>query len=255
MSKQVWQTAINELIGVELGACAWDAQVLLDGDTLDFEYISDRGSLIVVRETEDDLSLIAIGEKIRALREQTGKRFDVMLMFDEPDFARRLKDAVLGRMDKLGLESVAILMMCVHDVAGLKAGSLMQSLSELKNDGKAGELGLYAEDARWAEWLAINTGVRAIGTKFDLDNQSAAYRTIGTINDYGMVGFGFSDVSCVEDVAFRLAQNTRCLPVIGELIGGELPEKMTEDATNRIWDQYCDTNVEPEPLPRGLPPN
>ncbi len=250
-----WASGVNDLTGVTLGQCAWDAQLLIDGGDATFNFIKDRDSLIVIRENVSVEMLALIGEKILQLREQINLKFDVMLMFDEPRFARRLKDNVLERINALGLAKVELLMMCVDDVAGLKAGSMMQTLGELKDEGLVGELGLFAQDVRWAEWLAINTGVRAIGTEFDLHNQDARYRTIETINGYGMVCFGFSDSRNADDLAFRLGNNRDCVSVIRVLGAKGLPKTMDKEDVNRAWDEYRGRNVEPERLPRGLPPN
>ena len=248
-----WSSNTHSLLNINAGICVWDAKLLLS--ECGFDYVSKRDSLVVVPHSLSDEELANVGEKIISLREITNAKFEVMLIIDEPRFARRLKENVLSKINSLGLKQVEVLMMRVNDVAGLKAGSLMQILGELKAEGVIGEVGLHADDPRWSEWLAINTGVRAIGVTYDLENQDVTYRSLSKISDYGMLAFGFSNANSVEDMAFRLAKSGECLPIVSQIPADGLPEMMPETDVERVWAKYTDKNDEPESLPRGLPPN
>ncbi len=244
-------------LGFKVGPCAWDAALLFaTPNTL--PYIEKQDALWVVWAKDSPEQLSNIGQKIKALRKRTGNPHPIMLMYEQPEFARQLKEQVKQAIKGLGLNTIDLLMMCVEDLIGIKAGRLIQSLRELASQGLTKQLGLFAQDPRWAQWLAINTAVRAIGTFFDLQNQDAKFQALQTIQDYSMVAFAFpknkQTQSQIPQLAFALGNRNLCVPVISQLNQANLPAPMSQADIDQAWQDYQNNHPPVEPLPRGLPP-
>jgi len=230
--------------GIVCGPWAWTLGAVLGPDA---DRVAERPSLVVVGPGDEDAAL----ERAAAALAD----WPVLLVVDEPAFARRLRPGIEQRLAALCRERVEALMMRVDEPPELKSGSMLQTLFELRDTGRVGAIGLAHDEARSAEWLATQTAARLLGVNYGLHEQSARYRALGAAAEHGMapVGLRPPDPGDREAVRFALGEAARVLPVLSCPPPADL-SPMRESEVASAWSAWRAAHPEPEPLPRGRPP-
>lgn len=246
-----WPLHRLEPLDITVGPCAWQA-TMLAGPHADF--VRRRPSLIVVGPDEDD-------EMLRAVAPQLAGR-PVMLAIREPSFARRLGDLIRAKLQCLALPRVEILTLWVDQIMDLKGGSMLQTLQACRERGLARNIGLALRDSRDAEWAATHTSVRLVALPYHLADQSARYRALETIEQYGMAALALGPAGddrlrpAAEEessLRFALVESRRALPLLDRPIPAELAP-MDAAEVERRWQDFRAAHEAPTPLPRGSPP-
>jgi hypothetical protein len=244
-----WPQRRFEPLPFPVGPCAWRVTML----PAHAEYIRTHPSLVVVTPADDESVLRAAQPHLGGL--------PVMLGFEEPPFARAVRDTVLGRMTALGRDRVDVLTMWVDQTADLKGGSVLQVIRALREEGRIDELGLAHHDVREAEWLALRTTARLLAMPYHLGDQAARYRALEAAREHGMACLACGPMedraTAIPDdeksLRFALAEHARGLPVLD----APLPPGLTPMSTEEVeahWKEYRAHHAEPAPLPRSVPP-
>lgn len=243
-----WPQRTLSPTGIRVGPCAWRVSMLANAEA---GYVVQRPSLVMV-DPEDGPELL--GRAASRLRDWPAPRPPIMLTVSEPPFARQLRDAVLQRIDQLGVDRVDVLTLRVEDPQELKGGGMLQTLFNLRSQGVVAEIGLAHGDVRAAEWLAIHSAARVLVVDYSIENQAARYRLIDTAREYGMALVALRQpTDGPAALRFALGQWQCVLPVMDRALPPGL-QPMGRDEIEACWQSYCATHPAPEPLPRSTPP-
>lgn len=235
-----WTTRqLSSAVEVRVGPCAWRVTLLPD----QVQHVRERPSLIVISPDDPLPALAAAAPHLGDL--------PVMLVVNEPVFARQFAAAIEDRMTALERERVEILCLRVEDPAELKSGSLLQTLYALREEGRAGNLGLSTTDVRSAEWLAMHTAVRVLQLPWSEADQSARHRALPAAREHGMTCIGME--APAADAAFLLAAAEWVLPVLDSPLP-EVVAPWSPQLVEESWVRYQREHPPPPPLPRSHPP-
>ena len=242
-----------------VGPSAWWATMVLDSEE---KYLQAHPSLIMIGP-DDDLdapNLTRLASTLTWLRNgptqdtRVATRWPVMLGLREPPFVRQLGDLVRKRIDALSLERVEVLTLWIDEIQDLKTGGLLQTLYEIREQGLARYIGLACQEARGAEWIAINTAVRVLVLPYHLFDQTARYRALAAACDHGMACLALGPhTEHLDSARFAVGQSRSALPVMDGPLPADL-KPMDEREIERCWLDYQAEHEEPQPLPRSKPP-
>ncbi len=223
---------------VPVGPCAWRIALLPHHAA----YLRGHPSLVVAGPDDDDDLLAAAAPHLRDL--------PVMLVVEEPPFARQFADRIAARMALLGRAAIDVLTLRVEDPAELKSGHLLQTLGAVRDAGRCRHLGLATDDVRSAEWLALNTTARVLVLPWSHHDQSARYRALSTAADYGMACVALSPD---HHLPFALGVAHLVLPLLDRPLPPDAHPLPAADI-DAAWQTYQSTHSAPAPLPRSRPP-
>lgn len=230
-------------LNVQVGPCAWRLPMFAGPHAT---YVRARPSLVVVNADDADALLQAAAPNLADL--------PVLLRVREPAFARQLPDLLNRRFAALGRNSIEIVMLEVDEVADLKGGGMMQTLTQWREAKRILHLGLAHEDVRNVEWLARSTPARALSVPLSLADQSARYRTIPAAVEFGMARVAAAPPDDDGDaLRFALGTADLALPVLDR----PLPENVTPMSATEVeavWAAYQSSHEPPAPLARSQPP-
>ncbi len=251
-SPGAWPTRVLAPLAITVGPCAWRASMLATNSSSApapapgaAPYLRAHPSLIAALPDDGEDTLRAAAPAAAGL--------PVLLGVREPAFSRRLPALIESRMRAIGRDRVDLLALWVQDTAQLKGGSAMQTLFELRRNGRAGEIALAHEDVREVEWLALNTAARALVAPYGLHDQSARYRALAAAHEHGMACIAIAG-SDPASIRFALGEADRALPVLA----GPIPPDTTPMGPQEVesaWAEYRVSHAEPAPLTKGIPPD
>lgn len=233
--------------GIHTWACAWDHTLVRENP----QVVRDHPSLVVFDEGDG-----ATPEDAEAICEFLGS-VPVMVVLEEPSFARYLPPAIEAWREAVGKACLDLIVLRAEEVSDLKGGGMLQPLQEARNTGGCLQFGFACEDANEAEWLAKNTVGRVIALPYHVQDQSAWYRAIPTIHEYGMAAIAVAAPELEADPLasrFALGRWRDCLPIRHTAVPHDLIP-MPEDELERVWDAYRQNHEEPPALPRSRPPS
>lgn len=229
---------------IPIGRCAWDASLL--ADEMHAEHVEEHPSLIVVDAARhDQATMQACATRATSC--------PMMLIEKEPVFVRHFRETILRHLDALRRSSIDVIAVHVEEPADLKAGGLMQTMMQLRDQGVVRHIGVCHGDARAAEWLVENAGARVLGTHYGLTNQHAAHRVIPKAAEYGMACIRLTPTVNEDDLRFALMESNRVLPLCNQPI----PVKITpfsQEERQSAWMTWQASHEPPLPLDRGRPP-
>jgi len=208
-------------------------------------YVQDHPSLIVSLPDDDASTLKQAEPHIGSL--------PVLVVIEEPPFARQLESVVMARLASLNRDRIDALVLKLHDTAGIKSGGMMQPLYALRDRGVVECLGLAHDEANSVEWLSQNSAVRILGVDYSLENQAAGYRALGSAHSHGMAVLSLAIPDNEQSIRFALGESDRVLPVLDRPIPPELTPMSAEELT-QYHTSYRQQHPEPPALKRGLPP-
>lgn len=233
------------------GPLCWEAQIFLSPQT---KPLPEKPSLICVRFSTD----MAYYASLAAVLPPA---WPIALSIAEPQFSRTFTPMVLDRLAALNRPCADLLILNVNDPADLKAGGLPRQMQLLRELKKIKQIGLHHNDVNQIEWLASHTSARVLAFPYRLGHQLARYRATEKAAEYGMACLGVDSLLASDplppasslDLAFRLGESDRVLPVISQPIDDLTP--MDQAQTSAVWEAYKQSNPEPPKLPRSLPPD
>ncbi|QDU72094.1 aldo-keto reductase family protein [Mucisphaera calidilacus] len=230
---------------IHTGPCAWDHTLIRDQP----QTLQQHPALVVFDQrrgaSTDDAAAIAT----------TLNDHPLLLVLEEPDFARHLTKAIDDWHHALG-RTIDLIALHTHDITDLKAGGLLQPLTNARTNQTCRYYGFAADNANDAEWLAKNTAGRFLLTPFHRHDQSARYRAIPTAHEYGMAVIAEPHPDTEADpeaAAFALGHAHECLP-IRLTPPPEDASPMTDEQREAAWTAWTRDNPPPPPLPRSRPP-
>ncbi|GAB4192284.1 MAG: hypothetical protein Kow00105_06350 [Phycisphaeraceae bacterium] len=239
---QFWMQKVWSHTGITVGPCAWRITMLASSDR---SYVRDHPSLIVSLPDDDESTLKQAEPHIGSL--------PVLVVIEEPPFARQLENAILDRLASLNRARVEALVLKIHDTAEIKSGSMVQTLYRLRDRGVIGCLGLAHDDANAVEWLSQNSAVRILGVDYSLKSQAIGYRALDSAQSHGMAVLSLAIPDNEQSLRFALGESDRVLPLLDRPIPSGLTPMNAEELA-RQHESYRQRHPEPPALKRGLPP-
>ncbi|RME30576.1 MAG: hypothetical protein D6800_01730 [Candidatus Zixiibacteriota bacterium] len=237
-----WTQRVWPYTGITVGLCAWRVTMLAGCDR---SYVQAHPSLIVSLPDDDDSTLKQAEPHIGSL--------PVLVVIEEPPFARQLESIVMARLGSLNRERIDALVLKLHDTAEIKSGGMVQTLYALRDRGVVGCLGLAHDEANAVEWLSQNSAVRILGMNYSLKNQAVGYRALNSAQSHGMAALSLAVPDNEQSIRFALGETDRVLPVLDRPIPPGLTP-MSTDELARQFASYQRQHPEPPALKRGLPP-